>query len=292
MPDLGDYPLDKVRGEFQDWEATPFRLWSLLEMLEIYAPALLAISARLEEMASGANVIALERADLPEELRVKWLGELGHVVRHCKVLQLHVAAAIAERMIGTYDKQCNCKKFYADVKSLQEVFRHEIDGYIFLHVPKHRADFYIKQTLFGQEVADKFPSVNFDVEEAGKCFSLGRNTACVMHLMRVMEVGLKAVGIALGIPDPDKANWQTILNQINSQIAQRNATKTPDWLAVEPFFSEVSAHLSTVKTAWRNPSMHADKTYDEERAEDIFSSIKGFMRHLAKRLDESGQFAP
>jgi len=38
--------------------------------------------------------------------------------------------------------------------------------------------------------------------------------------------------------------------------------------------------------------MHVDKKYTEEEAEDIFSSVKGLMRHLAKHLDETGTFTP
>jgi hypothetical protein len=38
--------------------------------------------------------------------------------------------------------------------------------------------------------------------------------------------------------------------------------------------------------------MHADKVYDSERAEDIYNSVRGFMRHLAEHLDEAGNFTP
>src|SRR5262249_13649752 len=41
------------------------------------------------------------------------------------------------------------------------------------------------------DVPDKFPSVVYDVTEAGKCLALGRDTAAVLHLMRVLERGLQ-----------------------------------------------------------------------------------------------------
>src|SRR5205085_2266401 len=119
-----------------------------------------------------------------------------------------------------------------------------------------------------------------------------RNTACVMHLMRVMEAGLKAVATALAIPDPAQANWQQIIDQINSQINQRRAAKSAGWLAVEPFFADVSAHLFAVKVAWRNPSMHLEAKYDESEAKRMYNAIEGFMQHLAARLDESGHLTP
>jgi hypothetical protein len=107
-----------------------------------------------------------------------------------------------------------------------------------------------------------------------------------------MELGLKAVGMALTIADPDKANWQQIIDQINSQITQRKANKTPDWLAVEQFFSDVSANLFAVKTAWRNPSMHLESKYDAQEAKRIMNAVEGFMQHLAAKIDESGQTTP
>jgi hypothetical protein len=56
-------------------------------------------------------------------------------------------------------------------------------------------------------VTTNFSSTSFDIEEAGKCFATGRNTATVMHLMRVMEIGLKAAAIGMNVPDPEKATW-------------------------------------------------------------------------------------
>ena len=58
--------------------------------------------------------------------------------------------------------------------------------------------YYETRPLFGPDVFNNFSSANDDIDEAGKCLALGRGTACVMHLMRVLEVGLAALASALG----------------------------------------------------------------------------------------------
>ena len=50
-----------------------------------------------------------------------------------------------------------------------------------------------------KDVFNAFPSANNDILEASNCLALERGTATVMHLMRVAEVGLKALASALGV---------------------------------------------------------------------------------------------
>jgi hypothetical protein len=78
-----------------------------------------------------------------------------------------------------------------------------------------------------------------------------------------------------------------------TEIGAQNKAAHPAWLSHQKsFFENIHADLSSVKNAWRNPSMHADKVYDPERAEDIYNAVRGLMRHLAEHLDESGTFMP
>jgi hypothetical protein len=38
-----------------------------------------------------------------------------------------------------------------------------------------------------------------------------------------------------------------------------------------------------------NPTMHVESKYTDEEAEHIFIAVRGFMKKLASRMDESGQ---
>ena len=129
-----------------------------------------------------------------------------------------------------------------------------------------------------------FPTTDFDIEGAGKCIAFGQGTACVFHLMRVMEVGLRVLGDALNLPSTSNRNWDDILNKADKEVKTRRTDQSPEWQADEVFFSSAVAHLRSVKTAWRNPTMHIEAKYTEEEAEDIWNHVASFMRHLSTRL--------
>ncbi|SRR6266566_618215 len=150
-------------------------------------------------------------------------------------------------------------------------------------------ELYRAQTLFGELVATQFPSAATDIVEAGKCLAFDRATACVFHLMRVMEVGLRVLAGSLNDPRLDpKINptWHNILKKGDEELQKPVAQRTPEWAAHDQFFSEAQAYLRAVQFAWRNPTMHVDIHYDPEKAGDVMQAVKAFMRHLASVLSE------
>ena len=79
------------------------------------------------------------------------------------------------------------------------------------------------EPIFGKDIADKFPNHVGDMLEAGNCFMLGRNTACVFHLMRVMEAAVQGFGTKLGVPLVYDLERQTILDRLNPPIKPMNS---------------------------------------------------------------------
>lgn len=149
------------------------------------------------------------------------------------------------------------------------------------------------QPLFGKEVADKFPSAAFEIDEAGKCLGLSRTTAAVFHCMRVMEIGIKATAKCLAIPDPlapSERNWGVILRKILDDGIKKKWPKASDRMTgMGSFFEEVYASLDAVRNPWRNGTMHIENKYIDEEAEHIFTAVRGFMKKLASRVDENGE---
>jgi hypothetical protein len=155
--------------------------------------------------------------------------------------------------------------------------RDEINERRFLVIEARNRPFYEPQEpLFGLEAEDKFPQMSEDISEAGKCLALARPTACVFHLMRVMERGVHAFGDKLGVPLASELNWQNILDQINKRV------RTLDPKAAETkTYAEAASHLYNVKLAWRNEVMHPKQTYTADDAETIFRSVRSFVQHVA-----------
>lgn len=137
--------------------------------------------------------------------------------------------------------------------------------------------------LFGDAVFAAFPSAIEDITEAGTCLALERPTACVMHLMRVAEAGLKILAGKLGVTRQN--DWGAYIREIDKELVSRMKAAgkhTPD----EAFYAEACALFGHVKTAWRNPTMHIEKTYTPQRAEEILLAVKSFMAHLATKISE------
>jgi hypothetical protein len=164
-------------------------------------------------------------------------------------------------------------KIYND---LSETIRRELQTVNFFYMPSKQARFYRQNELFGSKVAAKFPSLEFDIIEAGNCFAMGRSTACVFHLMRIMEVGVQKFGSMLGVALASQKNWQNILDETNKAI--KTLPKTPDAVVL----SQIAAHLYNVKVAWRNQVMHPHDKYTLDEAEDLIGHVKAFMKALAK----------
>ena len=135
----------------------------------------------------------------------------------------------------------------------------------------------------GMRFSTTSPSANEDIAEAGKCLALDRGTACVMHLNRVLESGLRSLASVLAIAEQN--NWGIYLREIKSKldILATAGVKDPN----EIFYREAQVLLDAVRIAWRNPTMHIEKSYTVEKAEDIFTSVRTFMKHLATKLAET-----
>lgn len=148
--------------------------------------------------------------------------------------------------------------------------------------------------LFGGDIEGKFPSSLFEIDEAAKCLGLGRPTAAVFHLMRMMEIGIRAVARCLGIPDPMRAadrNWGNILRAIKNDLdARSGAAPTKVWKVAgdKEFFESAYASLDAVRVAWRNTTMHVGNKYTDDEAEHVFVAVRGFMMKLALRCGETG----
>lgn len=163
---------------------------------------------------------------------------------------------------------------------LVHVFNDEIDGRTFLVMASSHSAYFSDTQAFGTEVEDVFPAAVFDIAEAAKCRALGRWTASVMHLMRVLEVGLGALAQHYNVSA--EANWNQVINQI--EMRTREVGRRTHGAEAEQWAAEAATHLRFVKNAWRNHAMHHLEKYDEERAVRIFDSCRDFMQHLAKKV--------
>ena len=135
------------------------------------------------------------------------------------------------------------------------------------------------QESFGNAVLNSFPEASTDMSEAVACLVWGRHTACVFHLMRVMEISLYEAGKKLGVTivgkDGEYREWGAITRQMDGAIEKLpSKDEKRKW-------SEVRALLDHVRRCWRNATMHPRRTYTHEEALAIFDAVKSYLRYVS-----------
>ena len=212
---------------------------------------------------------------------------MNEIDKYCAELGLNLSGAQIQRILEQVGPG-SLAKLVRLYRELQQRVTDELKLRFIMQIPLAQAQYYQSpKQLFGELTIRQFPATLSDIEEAGKCYALGRNTASVLHLVRVMEVGLRALGMSLNDPSLDpKRNptWEALLSKCDKELQKPAAERSSEWRTDDQFFSQATANLRAVKNAWRNPTMHVEISYDADAAEDIFNAVRAFMRHLAQKI--------
>jgi hypothetical protein len=236
--------------------------------------------------------ISLTDVQDPEELAEEsWKGFLDSLKDACK--EVHLEMSVMAIVELNNEITSGSIRSYTDMQprmvELHRRINDELSLRSFLQIPADRVNYYKDNPQFGEEVAIAFPSASNDISEAAKCFALGRNTACVLHLMLVLQSGLNVLAQELGVSF-ERANWDKVITDIETQIKSIELGGTrqgPNWEEDKSFFSEAALQFRHFKDAWRNHAMHARMHYDHpDKALEIFTHVREFMQHIALKLKE------
>jgi hypothetical protein len=273
----------------------PFKTVSVRDMLNFYAQRWLEL----------ANVIGQQRGLIEaQKTMVGFMEAVGgkdrdpranpipgfsvelfpHIHSELIRMGLTVSAAAAEKIAQFKKRPWDRKDVeYIDqlCDELVRILQYELESRRVLILDPPLAQFYERAgTLFGEEALNKFPALREDAEEAAKCYALGRSTASVFHLMRVMERCLQKMASDLGVPDKItcEKEWQVIINQVRGKVKDKWPNeKDPTRIK----HTALIGHLETVKIAWRNPTMHPKATYTEREAEKIIGAVQAFVEDFS-----------
>lgn len=161
----------------------------------------------------------------------------------------------------------------------------ELETHLFLDLSEADTGLFSLGSLaFGEDVAKRFPNYSYDIDEAAKCLSLSRSTACVFHLMRVFERGIHSIADNLGVVLRDSDGW---LNHLQNKLSPA-IEALPDGTAPEKQrkkqLQQAKSHLHGIRQGWRNDTAHPKETYTDEEAKDLFGLTRTFVKHLAEIL--------
>lgn len=264
------------------------RLVNALELLQADTSSLWYISSIL-----GQALVRMETEYFSPQGLQQFAESLSSLKSAAAKLQL-VSSTQQMRRIENYVRGADVdqRMLRALTSELLTRVMDDLESRVFLAVTPEAASFYQpKEALFGKAVESQFPSVMFEIEEAGKCRAVGLYTACVFHLMRAFEVSIRAVARSLSIPDPLKPadrNWGNLLKAVKAEIDRRWPASADRLHGDGRIFESIYASLDAVKNPWRNSTMHVEGKYTEEEARHIWNATEGFMRALSARCDEEG----
>jgi hypothetical protein len=166
----------------------------------------------------------------------------------------------------------------------------ELKTRLFFFVPTYVAKYY--DLIVPSIITVAFPAASQEIVAAGNALACNLHTASVFHSMRAAEIGVRALGRALGVSFPthpiELAEWQTILEQTRSKIDAMKAlprgTHKDEELA---FYSDAATQLWYFKDAWRVRVAHARANYEMYEAAKVFDHTFSLFQTLATRLKES-----
>jgi hypothetical protein len=205
---------------------------------------------------------------------ITWFEDLE---KRCNEWSLRLSAKQIARMIEDLKREpVPMASFGTASTALCERIEDELSEIKLLKL-EGNAELYNTVFPFGKDVGEKLPSAAEDSQEAATCLSLERWTACVFHLMRVMEIGVQKFGEKIGVKLVGEKNWQNILDEVNKSIRSmdQKADQTKKYAAL-------AAHLYNVKIAWRNEVMHPKATYTPQEADEIYKHVSTFIGYLVQ----------
>ena len=271
------------------WIQNPHRLISLGEIMK---------AIDLTDIFNLGEMIAWAKLDEPMKMQLvnvdwtRYLSNLLLIKDACKSLGLRSTLHQVDRVEAVLRKGIENNDgttvLWSAVKpavlQMGIRFQEETGDVIAYHLTPEEHDLYGNPTKDWQDVLSAFPSTLVDVEEAGRCFALGRYTASVFHSMRILEIGLAALGQEFGVAT-DRTNWDKIIRNIQNAIEAKSIAEGAGWVD-QQFYSEATQDFRFFKDAWRNHVMHVRLPVDEEKAKVIGDSVRHFMSHLATKLSE------
>ncbi len=146
------------------------------------------------------------------------------------------------------------------------------------------------------QVWTQFPAVKYDSEQAIACYALNLNTACLFHLMRVTEFGLRGLAKRMNVKlpknkPPDWPQWLGVLRRMKDKVAfidkEMKAGPAKDELSA--FYRGALGQFHEFQDEFRTHVIGMQPKYNDVKAARVVAQVKDFMNKLAFQIDERGK---
>ncbi len=264
-PGQHDYSIENFPDSLRLNEATASE-----ENPIVYCDKLKSLVIRyIDDITQEAKALGLKRAND----RLKWIRQY---VESARGIELSIEDTLM-RELGTLRQalQDDLTEYKAFIPSLEQ------------------AQYYDRPKLFGDRVYQNFKSARQDVLEAGNCYATDNFTACVFHLMRVAEHGMRALAIDLKIKKVGKhplayAEWGPVCGALATKVKtlQNKPGRGPIKSALLKRYGDAASQADFINEIWRKDVSHARQPYNGPDALSALTRVREFMQSLSGWLQE------
>jgi hypothetical protein len=284
------YPVSSAAGERPDASAPigmPYGPMSLWDMINCHISSLCGLCSqlRLYQIVLGDQPQASDGPDdladgvLIENVR-GWLKITKLVADDFELDAVRDRVATIEK--GLSKRKPTNQDISTEMRVLLETVDTGLKNQLVYRYPREKGCVLFKWKDDWAAVTASFPATEEDICAGVDLWALG-----VFQFMRVLERGLKALASDV-CKQFDVQNWQTIIDQIESEIRQLGKTLpsgTPKTERLQ-FLSEAAKEFVYFKDGWRNYVSHNRGAYDEHQARSVMEHVRAFMTTLASKLSE------
>jgi hypothetical protein len=214
--------------------------------------------------------------------------------KDCKKFEL----VESEKNIQTLRGRLEWRKKFSEVSNflehISDVIQNEAgDRWVFNYSLEKGRLFSIEYPKW-DPTAENFKETQPEIKSAVVCYATEENTACIFHLMRIAEIGLRVLARERRVSIPKKplewAEWNEILTHLRKEVEKIAITRRgKEKDAALEFYRGALGEFESFKDVYRNNVMHVRKRYDEHQAASALIHVREFMNRLAAKLNSESK---
>lgn len=266
---------------------------SLLDMMNFsYYSFATAVQVVSVDLGYEAYAHTQENAPLLDDARRALIrNHLEYLARKCGELLLERAEARLGRIMLMLNRHYSRVELVQELEILLQAIEDDIRLEYFFHYRRDRGVLLLTWRGHWGTTTTAFPSAVNEIEEGIDCYGLEHNAACVFHMMRVAELGMRALARERGVSFPNHplewAEWENVIDQIDfkAKTATAGMPRGPQRDAARAFYTAAVAQLRAFKET-RNRIMHMRGSFDELDAQRAINQVRDFMNGLSAKIGE------
>jgi hypothetical protein len=206
----------------------------------------------------------------------------------------HLLSATEDRVVriwNIWNSPVTYAQLGMELKPLLEGFEDDLQKEYFYHYPRQKAITLLRIPGDWAASLSAFSSIRSEIDAGVDCYAIGHCAACIFHMMRVAEIGMRALARERQVSFPkhplEWAEWENIIDQIEAKAKAASAgmSRGPERDAARAFYSAAVAQLRAFKET-RNQIMHMRGSFDELDAQRAINQVRDFMNGLSAKVGE------